>query len=135
MENKKLVGIVYSYIPLKSIKDLIYDMGLILAPLAIAMILITIWVGRKIIIAITEATFANGRVANHLATGDFSERITVSSEDEIGRLGKAFNKMANSLETEDVKRKEFLANVSHELRTPLSYIKGYSEAILDGVAK
>ncbi len=43
--------------------------------------------------------------------------------------------MANSLETEDVKRKEFLANVSHELRTPLSYIKGYSEAILDGVAK
>lgn len=74
-------------------------------------------------------------VANHLATGDFSERITVSSEDEIGRLGKAFNKMANSLETEDVKRKEFLANVSHELRTPLSYIKGYSEAILDGVAK
>ena len=75
------------------------------------------------------------RVANHLATGDFSERITISSEDEIGRLGKAFNKMANSLETEDVKRKEFLANVSHELRTPLSYIKGYSEAILDGVAK
>lgn len=70
-----------------------------------------------------------------MATGDFSERITVSSEDEIGRLGKAFNKMANSLETEDVKRKEFLANVSHELRTPLSYIKGYSEAILDGVAK
>ncbi len=64
-----------------------------------------------------------------MATGDFSERITVSSEDEIGRLGKAFNKMANSLETEDVKRKEFLANVSHELRTPLSYIKGYSEAI------
>ncbi len=29
LENKKLVGIVYSYIPLKSIKDLIYDMGLI----------------------------------------------------------------------------------------------------------
>lgn len=135
LENKKLVGIVYSYIPLKSIKDLIYDMGLILAPLAIAMILITIWVGRKIIIAITKPLSQMERVANHLATGDFSERITVSSEDEIGRLGKAFNKMANSLETEDVKRKEFLANVSHELRTPLSYIKGYSEAILDGVAK
>ncbi|PEJ19846.1 two-component sensor histidine kinase, partial [Bacillus toyonensis] len=127
--------IVYSYIPLKSIKDLIYDMGLILAPLAIAMILITIWIGRKIIIAITKPLSQMERVANHFATGDFSERITISSEDEIGRLGKAFNKMAHSLETEDVKRKEFLANVSHELRTPLSYIKGYSEAILDGVAK
>ncbi|WP_144561427.1 sensor histidine kinase [Bacillus mycoides] len=135
LEGKKLVGIVYSYIPLKSIKDLIYDMGLILAPLALVMILLTIWIGRKIIIAITKPISQMERVANHMATGDFSERITVSSEDEIGRLGKAFNKMAHSLETEDAKRKEFLANVSHELRTPLSYIKGYSEAILDGVAK
>ncbi|KFM99220.1 sensor histidine kinase [Bacillus clarus] len=135
LENKKLVGIVYSYIPLKSIKDLIYDMGLILAPLALVMILLTVWIGRKIIIAITKPLSQMERVANHMATGDFSERITISSEDEIGRLGKAFNKMANALETEDAKRKEFLANVSHELRTPLSYIKGYSEAILDGVAK
>ena len=54
LENKKLVGIVYSYIPLKSIKDLIYDMGLILAPLALAITLLTIWIGRKIIIAITK---------------------------------------------------------------------------------
>ena len=107
LENKKLVGIVYSYIPLKSIKDLIYDMGLILAPLALAITLLTIWIGRKIIIAITKPLSQMERVANHLATGDFSERITISSEDEIGRLGKAFNKMANSLETEDVKRKEF----------------------------
>ncbi|KEK23573.1 sensor histidine kinase [Bacillus gaemokensis] len=135
LEEKKLVGIVYSYIPLKSIKDLIYDMGLILAPLAFIIILLTIWIGRKIIITITKPLSQMERVANHMATGDFSERITISSEDEIGRLGKAFNKMASSLEMEDAKRKEFLANVSHELRTPLSYIKGYSEAILDGVAK
>lgn len=135
LEGKKLVGIVYSYIPLKSVKDLIYDMGLILAPLALIMILLTIWIGRKIIIAITKPLSQMERVANHMAMGDFSERITITSEDEIGRLGKAFNKMVHSLETEDVKRKEFLANVSHELRTPLSYIKGYSEAILDGVAK
>ncbi|MEH7456992.1 ATP-binding protein [Bacillus sp. JJ1127] len=135
LEEKKLVGIVYSYIPLKSIKDLIFDMGLILAPLALCMMILTIWIGRKIIIAITKPLSQMERVANHMATGDFSERITISSEDEIGRLGKAFNKMATSLEAEDAKRKEFLANVSHELRTPLSYIKGYSEAILDGVAK
>ncbi|MEI4830275.1 ATP-binding protein [Bacillus sp. FJAT-53711] len=135
LDNKKLVGIVYSYIPLKSIKDLIYEMGLILAPLALVMIVLTIWIGRKIVIAITKPLSQMERVANHMAKGDFSQRITISSEDEIGRLGKAFNKMASSLEEEDVQRKEFLANVSHELRTPLSYIKGYSEAIIDGVAK
>ncbi len=46
-------------------------MGLILAPLAIAMILITIWVEGKIIIAITKPLSQMERVANHLATGDF----------------------------------------------------------------
>ena len=30
--------------------------------------------------------------------------------------------------------REFLATVSHELRTPLSYVKGYTEALMDGVA-
>ncbi|EOW9526856.1 HAMP domain-containing sensor histidine kinase [Bacillus cytotoxicus] len=135
LEEKKLVGIVYSYIPLKSIKDLIFDMGIILAPLVLIIVILTVWIGRKIIIAITKPLSQMEQVANHMATGDFSERITISSEDEMGRLGKAFNKMATSLENEDIKRKEFLANVSHELRTPLSYIKGYSEAILDGVAK
>lgn len=54
LENKKLVGIVYLYIFLKSIKDLIYDMGFILVLLVIVMILIMIWVGRKIIIVIMK---------------------------------------------------------------------------------
>ncbi|SDI97503.1 ATP-binding protein [Salimicrobium halophilum] len=34
----------------------------------------------------------------------------------------------------DKLRKDFLANVSHELRTPISMMRGYSEAIVDGVA-
>lgn len=34
----------------------------------------------------------------------------------------------------DQLRKEFIANVSHELRTPLSFLQGYVEAILDGLA-
>ncbi|HHY04079.1 MAG TPA: cell wall metabolism sensor histidine kinase WalK, partial [Thermoanaerobacterales bacterium] len=32
-------------------------------------------------------------------------------------------------------RREFVSNVSHELRTPLSYLQGYTEALLDGMAK
>ncbi|CAM4119671.1 histidine kinase [Bacillus manliponensis] len=135
LDDKKLVGIIYSYIPLKSIKDLIYDMAFILAPLSLLIIILTVWIGRKIVIAITKPLSQMEHVANNMAVGDFSERIVISSDDEIGRLGKAFNKMATALEKEDVQRKEFLANVSHELRTPLSYIKGYSEAIIDGVAK
>ncbi|MGF7185097.1 two-component system sensor histidine kinase ResE [Desulfitispora alkaliphila] len=35
----------------------------------------------------------------------------------------------------DKMRREFVANVSHELRTPLSFLQGYTEAILDGLAE
>ncbi|UTW70939.1 HAMP domain-containing protein [Anaerobacillus sp. HL2] len=68
-----------------------------------------------------------------MANGDFSQRIKVRSEDEIGSLSISFNTLAATLEREELKKKEFLSNVSYELRTPLSYIKGYTEAILDEV--
>jgi len=35
----------------------------------------------------------------------------------------------------DQMRREFVANVSHELRTPLSFLQGYAEAIIDGMAQ
>ncbi|MFD3447483.1 sensor histidine kinase [Microbacteriaceae bacterium 4G12] len=135
LDQKKLVGIVYSYIPLKGIKNLIYEMGFILAPLAILLIVLTVWIGRKIVLTITKPISQMERVSYKMSKGDFTERIEITSEDEIGRMATAFNSMARALQKEDLRRKEFLANVSHELRTPLSYIKGYSEAILDGVVK
>jgi len=135
LEKKKLIGIVYSYVPLKSIKDLIFDLAFVLAPLAIGLILLMAWVGRKIVIALTKPLSQMERVSYQMSKGDFTERIPITTNDEIGRLASAFNSMAHVLQKEDLQRKEFLANVSHELRTPLSYIKGYSEAILDGVSK
>ncbi|MFB9762456.1 sensor histidine kinase [Ectobacillus funiculus] len=135
LEKKKLIGIVYSYIPLKSIKDLILDLAFVLAPLAIGLILLMAWVGRKIVIAITKPLSQMERVSYQMSKGDFTERIPITTNDEIGLLASAFNSMAHVLQKEDLQRKEFLANISHELRTPLSYIKGYSEAILDGISK
>ncbi|MCP8968484.1 sensor histidine kinase [Ectobacillus ponti] len=135
VEQKKLVGIIYSYLPLKGIRSMILELGWILAPLAVLLIALAAWVGRKIVLAVTKPLLQMEAVSWKMAKGDFSERIPVSSHDEVGRLAEAFNSMSDALQEEDTQRKEFLANVSHELRTPLSYIKGYSEAILDGVVK
>lgn len=63
--------------------------------------------------------------------GDFSEKVHVSTNDEIGQLANAFNQMTDSLDAADKQKQEFLGNVSHELRTPLSYLKGYSEVLLE----
>jgi len=76
--------------------------------------------------------------AEAMADGDFSRKISVESEDEIGILAKTFNDMATQIETmlEELKkaemlRREFVANVSHELRTPLTSIRTYAETISD----
>ena len=73
-----------------------------------------------------------GGTAKKLAKGDFSERIPVTSNDEIGQLSRAFNEMANELETSEQIKNDFISSVSHELRTPLTAIKGWSETLEGG---
>jgi two-component system, OmpR family, sensor histidine kinase BaeS len=68
-----------------------------------------------------------------IADGDFSARVELVSSDEIGELAKAFNKMAESLEKEELLRKRLMSNIAHELRTPLTIMKTHVEAISDGV--
>lgn len=73
--------------------------------------------------------------AENLGGGDLTQRVKVSSGDEVGRLSRAFNRMAEDLETAERQRKALLADVAHELRTPLSNIGGYVEAMRDGLAE
>ena len=71
--------------------------------------------------------------AHRFARGDYSVRITpYADEDEIGTLTQAFNTMADSLERNESRRREFIANVSHELRTPMTAIAGFADGLLDG---
>ena len=67
-----------------------------------------------------------------MAKGDFSKRIPVTGDDEIGELAQSFNMMTNSLAQSEGMRKNFVANVSHELKTPMTTIGGFIDGILDG---
>ena len=73
-----------------------------------------------------------GVTAKKLAKGDFSERISITSNDEIGQLSRAFNEMADELENSEQIKNDFISSVSHELRTPLTAIKGWSETLEAG---
>ena len=68
------------------------------------------------------------------ARGDFSVRVRQEEDptDEMGALIDSFNKMADSLESAEERRSEFIANISHELRTPMTTIAGFADGILDG---
>lgn len=87
------------------------------------------WLARRIVRPVEELTEA----ARQLEGGELSRRVAVSSHDEIGLLGRAFNAMAESIERNEALRKQMTSDVAHELRTPLNNISGYLEAIADGV--
>lgn len=70
--------------------------------------------------------------AKKLAVGDFSVRVKVTSDDEMGELARAFNEMADSLSASEGMRRTFIANVSHELKTPMTTIAGFVDGMLDG---
>ncbi|NLC66139.1 MAG: HAMP domain-containing histidine kinase [Clostridium sp.] len=72
-------------------------------------------------------------IARKISKGEVTQRVNVSSNDEIGELSKSFNIMAENLEETDRNRREFLSNISHELRSPITSIKGFIAGILDGI--
>ncbi len=70
--------------------------------------------------------------ARSIAKGDFTHRIPVMSDDEIGELSVLFNKMSASLSKTEMARRSFISNVSHELKTPMTTISGFIDGIIDG---
>ncbi len=103
-------------------------LALVILVLAIAL-LVTRQVVRPVRVAAQTAT--------KLASGDLAQRIPTKGDDDIARLGQAFNDMADSLQRqfrrlEDLSRlqRRFTSDVSHELRTPLTTIRMASEYLL-----
>lgn len=84
---------------------------------------------RKVLNPLTRMT----AITQDIAAGDFSVRVPAESADEVGRLAKAFNLMAENLEELEKLRRNLMIDVAHELRTPLTNIRGYLEALSDQV--
>ena len=86
---------------------------------------------------VTPVRMAAG-IAERLSAGRLQERMKVTGEDDIARLGEAFNKMAQNLQSkiqqlEDLSRmqRRFVSDVSHELRTPLTTVRMAADVIHD----
>jgi signal transduction histidine kinase len=71
--------------------------------------------------------------AIEISKGNFKSRVSVTTNDEIGKLSESFNTMAHALEVQENLRKKLTSNIAHELRTPIAAIRGELEAMMDGV--
>jgi signal transduction histidine kinase len=92
-------------------------------------LLLTLALSNRILKPVRELT----RIANRMEQGDLSQRVRIRTKDEMGVLAHAFNTMADSLARSEQLRRNLVSDVAHELRTPLTNVRGYLEALKDGV--
>ena len=103
-----------------------------LSILIISVIVGILWV-RSIIKPLRKMT----DVADRYAEGDYSERMSLDSNDELGRLSRSLDTMSTSLMQQIEKadaanraKSAFLSNMSHEIRTPINAVLGLNEMVL-----
>jgi signal transduction histidine kinase len=70
-----------------------------------------------------------------IAEGELDLNVVVKGNNEITSLANSLNKMRKALKEKELSRARFIMGISHDLKTPLALIKGYAEAIKDGVAE
>ncbi|GIF20028.1 two-component system sensor histidine kinase BaeS [Actinoplanes tereljensis] len=86
--------------------------------------------GRRLVGPLRALTTA----ASRMRDGDGTARVTVRGNDEIARLGAAFNDMAARRQEAEQLRRDMVGDIAHEMRTPVTNIRGWLEAAEDGVA-
>lgn len=104
---------------------LLLSLGVVVAVLGF-----TLWSGlffvRSIVLPLAQVEAA----ATRIAEGNLENRLPDTRyNDEIGRLCRTINQMAEALAKTEKMKNEFISSVSHELRTPLTSIKGWVETI------
>jgi signal transduction histidine kinase len=94
---------------------------------------IALGLARLLARGLTQPLRSMAGAARRLARGDYTQRVPITSRDEVGQLAEAFNRMAGEMEGLERLRRDLVANVSHELKTPISALRARLENIMDGV--
>ncbi|GAA4352920.1 sensor histidine kinase [Angustibacter luteus] len=73
--------------------------------------------------------------AHRLAAGERDVVLDPTGPQEVAEVADAVNTLSAELGFSEQRQREFLLTVSHELRTPLTAVRGYAEALADGVTE
>jgi signal transduction histidine kinase len=92
---------------------------------AILAVILASWVAGRVGVRLDRLADASAAIA----AGDFSVRAPTAGNDDVARLGAAFNDMVEQLEDGRRRERDFLMSVGHDLRTPLTTLRGYAEAL------
>ncbi len=106
----------YSYVVMPRFKPSIWPVVPYLACILVTIALLA-WVVTR---AVVSPLRAIRDTVDRFGRGDLSARIRSSRNDEFGEVSRAFDEMADRIETLLTAERRLLQDVSHELRTPLS---------------
>lgn len=85
--------------------------------------------------AVTRPLHALAGAADRIRRGERHVRIPTSGATEIAVLADTLNQMTAELVGVEDRRKDLISDVAHELRTPLANLRGWLEAVQDGLAR
>jgi two-component system sensor histidine kinase BaeS len=100
-----------------------------LGAILLAAVLASLLASRRVLHPVRRLTAAT----QQMARGQLSTRVEIQGRDEVARLARSFNEMAQALADAEEQRRRMVDDIAHELRTPLTNIRGYLEAGNDGV--
>lgn len=134
------MGTVMLTVPVNHYDDFLMKIYWVILCSGLFSVLIALFLTRRMSKSIVSPIVDMKNFATKLAKGDYGSEIKLDEETEIQDLGEALNTLSIDLHnyTEKIKRHEkvrrdFLANVSHEFKTPIAIIRGYNDALIDGV--
>lgn len=139
-KDNQIYGGIVLHAPITGVNDTVKNIRETILWVTLIGVLLSIAIASILSWSISRPLRQIDKVAAKIGMGDYSQRITTPSRDEIGDLAVTINQMAEKLERIDLEKRkleqirhDFLANVSHELRTPLTAMQGFLEALQDGL--
>ena len=88
-----------------------------------------------IVKSLTKSVTALEEATRRITQGEFGLKIDIKGSNEITSLSSSLEKMRTALMEGQLRKSRFIMGISHDLRTPLALIKGYTEAISDGMVE
>jgi len=124
-------AVVSSFVTSAQMTSGVYSAWLLLGALALALVILGVWVADRLGRNLTGPIEDLARSAHQLAGGDLETRVEPSDPEEIRETGEAFNYLAERLDTLLAEERESAADLSHRLRTPLTSLRLQAEALGD----
>lgn len=131
----KVVATVFITVETNKINVFLDSMGTKFLWIALLITVIWILLIHYLTKNFSEYLYNMNKVTMDLTSGKYSETLDIKEKGELGHLAKNINNLSQRLYAVERIRKDFIANISHEFRTPLGVIRGYTEAIIDGLAR